>query len=75
MAEGPRQFVRYSHEFVFHPYRPLVLLVSLDDKEPVTMPEGSPQPTRSDRMNKGELYEYYKRLGMLEVYFSLYPGG
>jgi len=26
-------------------------------------------------MSKGELYEYYKRIGMLEVYFALFPGG
>jgi hypothetical protein len=36
-------------------------------------------PNRGDctpeRMSKGELYEYYKRIGMLEVYFALFPGG
>jgi len=28
-----------------------------------------------ERMGRGELYEYYKRIGMLEVYFALFPGG
>ena len=28
-----------------------------------------------ERMGRGELYEYYKRIGMLEVYFTLFPGG
>jgi len=27
------------------------------------------------RMSKGELYEYYKRMGMLDVYFTLFPSG
>lgn len=26
------------------------------------------------RMGRGELFEYYKRLGMLDVYFALFPG-
>jgi len=29
----------------------------------------------ADRMGRGELFEYYKRIGMLEVYFALFPGG
>ena len=29
----------------------------------------------SERMSRGELYEYYKRMGMVEVYFTLFPGG
>jgi hypothetical protein len=31
----------------------------------------SPEP---QRMGRGALYEYYKRMGMLEVYFALFPG-
>ena len=33
------------------------------------------RPLFSERMSRGELYEYYKRMGMLEVYFTLFPGG
>ncbi len=33
------------------------------------------RPLFSERMSRGELYEYYKRIGMLEVYFTLFPGG
>ncbi len=29
----------------------------------------------SERMGRGELYEHYKRIGMLDVYFALFPGG
>jgi hypothetical protein len=37
-----------------------------------------PEPQRpGDRgaMNRGELYRYYERQGLLAVYFALYPGG
>lgn len=30
---------------------------------------------RSDSMGRGELYAYYKRIVMLEVYFTLFPLG
>jgi len=26
-------------------------------------------------MTRGELYDYYKRIGQLEVFFGLFPGG
>ena len=29
----------------------------------------------SERMGRGELHEHYKRIGMLEVYFALFPEG
>ena len=29
----------------------------------------------SERMGLAELYEYYKRIGSLEVYFALFPSG
>ncbi len=29
----------------------------------------------SGPMSRGELYAYYKRMGMLQVYFTLFPGG
>jgi len=29
----------------------------------------------SERMGRGELYEHYKRIGMLEAYFRMFPGG
>ncbi len=29
----------------------------------------------SERMGRRELYEHYKRIGMLDVYFALFPGG
>jgi hypothetical protein len=37
-----------------------------------------PMPARSGRSgsrvsSRGELYQYYKRMGMLEVFFSLFP--
>jgi hypothetical protein len=31
------------------------------------------ESAQSLAMSKGELYEYYRRLGMLEVFFALYP--
>ena len=31
--------------------------------------------SRSGPMGRGELYEYYKRQGLLDVFFALYPGG
>jgi hypothetical protein len=37
----------------------------------------TPQPERTgnrERMGRGELYDYYKRQGMLAVYFALFPG-
>ena len=34
-----------------------------------------PQHPRADRMSQGELYQYYKRQGMLEVYFRMFPNG
>jgi hypothetical protein len=33
-----------------------------------------PRSNRSGPSSRGELYEYYKRMGMLELYFSLFPG-
>ncbi len=30
---------------------------------------------RSSLMSRGELYEYYQRIGLREVYFGLFPGG
>ncbi len=32
-----------------------------------------PQPERSDRMSKGELYEFYKRIGRLDIFFQMFP--
>jgi hypothetical protein len=32
-------------------------------------------PSRSGPMSRGELYLYYERIGMLQVYFTLFPGG
>jgi len=29
----------------------------------------------SERMGRRELFQYYKRIGMLDVYFALFPGG
>jgi hypothetical protein len=37
-------------------------------------PAGPIRPVRSGPSSLGELYEYYKRMGMLEVFFSLFPG-
>jgi hypothetical protein len=34
----------------------------------------APARRRDEAMSAGELYEYYKRMGMLELYFSLFPG-
>ena len=35
------------------------------------------QPSRpsSERMRQDELYQYYKRQGLLDVYFALFPNG
>lgn len=33
------------------------------------------EPRRPGPMSRGELYEYYKRMGCLDVYFALFPGG
>ena len=43
----------------------------------LTAPSQLPRRTAgfSKRMGRGELYEYYKRTGMLEVYFALFPAG
>jgi hypothetical protein len=38
--------------------------------ERATQPRRGPEP-----MNRGELYQYYKRIGQLEVFFTLFPGG
>ena len=38
----------------------------------------SPEPVRtsgSERMGRGELYEHYKRQGMLDIYFRMFPNG
>jgi len=45
---------------------------------PAPAPAPEPTPPRSGRLgsrvsSRGELYEYYKRMGMLEVFFSLFP--
>jgi hypothetical protein len=34
----------------------------------------APQSRATGPSSAGDLYEYYKRMGMLEVYFSLFPG-
>ena len=37
-----------------------------------------PEPVRTsgnERMGRGELYEHYKRQGMLDVYFRMFPNG
>jgi hypothetical protein len=34
-----------------------------------------PKHPSAERMGRGELYEYYKRQGLLEVYFRLFPNG
>lgn len=34
-----------------------------------------PKHPSSERMGRGELYEYYKRQGLLEVYFRMFPNG
>jgi hypothetical protein len=33
------------------------------------------EPTRPGPMSRGELYEYYKRMGCLDVFYALFPGG
>jgi hypothetical protein len=35
---------------------------------------GGPRGRSEGPSSMGELYAYYKRIGMLEVYFSLFPG-
>jgi hypothetical protein len=32
-----------------------------------------PEPARNGPMGTGELYEYYKRLGRLDLFFALFP--
>jgi len=32
------------------------------------------RPARGGASSRGELYDYYKRMGMLEVFFALFPG-
>ena len=34
-----------------------------------------PTQHRRGRMAQGELYQYYKRQGLLAVYYALFPGG
>ena len=45
---------------------------------PVARPEPAPERPRGrgegGASSRGELYAYYKRMGMLEVFFSLFPG-
>jgi hypothetical protein len=31
------------------------------------------EPTRSGAMGMGELYEHYKRLGKLDLFFAMFP--
>ena len=44
-------------------------------KPPGTGTEGAGNRSPERRGPRGELYEYYKRIGMLDVYFALFPGG
>jgi hypothetical protein len=50
------------HRAINHPMLPAQPLRLVENRSP-------------ERMSRGELYEYYKRIGMLEVYFALFPGG
>jgi hypothetical protein len=39
--------------------------------------QGKAEPSRphNSSMGRGELYEYFKRIGRLDMYFALYPAG
>jgi hypothetical protein len=51
-----------------------LLIRAANHAKPANQPH-RPGNRSPERMGRGELYEYYKRIGMLEVYFALFPRG
>jgi len=61
LQDQPRQFRRSARAIVRRRQRPA----------PVPAPQRS---TRAGPSSRGELYEYYKRAGKLDIFFALFPG-
>jgi hypothetical protein len=54
-------------------FLPKVRRTTDHERRPDTFPMANHPAEHTGPMSRAELYEYYKRCGMLEVYFSLYP--
>ena len=44
-------------------------------RHPAHLAHHQPNRPRAERMGHGELYQWYKRQGLLEVYFAMFPNG